>query len=95
MSDPLTDKKVREESPEGLPPDEAERLQKLQAQLVDFILRLIQAFLRTGYYTPDHPESKKPRKGFTSSSRVSLNARKSSPSWFGMTRKAGTSSWRD
>jgi hypothetical protein len=63
MSDPLTDKKVREESPEGLPPEEAERLQKLQAQLVDFILHLIQAFLRTGYYTPEHPESKKAQEG--------------------------------
>ena len=49
--------------PEGLSPEELEVLQKLQAQLVDFILHLIQAFLRTGYYTPDHPESKKMREG--------------------------------
>jgi hypothetical protein len=47
--------------PEGLAPEEIEVLQKLQAQLVDFILHLIQAFLRTGYYTPDHPDSKKYR----------------------------------
>ena len=63
MSDPLTDKKVREDSPEGLPPEETERQQKLQGQLVDFILHLIQAFLRTGYYTPEHPESKKAQEG--------------------------------
>jgi hypothetical protein len=63
MSDPLSEKKGREDSLEGLPPEETERLQKLQAQLIDFILRLIQAFLRTGYYTPDHPESKKAQEG--------------------------------
>ncbi|MGZ3560172.1 MAG: hypothetical protein ACXU97_13780, partial [Thermodesulfobacteriota bacterium] len=43
--------------PEGLPQEEVERLQKLQGRLIDFLLRLIQAFLRTGYYTPEHPES--------------------------------------
>ena len=49
--------------PEGLSPEEVEVLQKLQSQLVEFILHLIQSFLRTGYYTPDHPESKKYREG--------------------------------
>jgi hypothetical protein len=49
--------------PEGLPPEEVERLQKLQTKLNDFILHLIQAFLRTGYYTPDHPESKRAKEG--------------------------------
>jgi hypothetical protein len=49
--------------PEGLSPEETEVLQKLQVQLVDFILHLIQAFLRTGYYTPEHPESKKAKEG--------------------------------
>ena len=49
--------------PEGLSPEEVEVLQKLQSQLVEFILRLIQAFLRTGYYTPEHPESKKAKEG--------------------------------
>ncbi len=49
--------------PEGLPPGEIERLQKLQANLTSFVLHLIQAFLRTGYYTPDHPESKKAKEG--------------------------------
>ena len=63
MSDSLSDKKFREDLPEGLPPEEVERLQKLQSQLTDFILRLIQAFLRTGYYTPEHPESKKAQEG--------------------------------
>ncbi len=49
--------------PEGLPPEEVERLQKLQVKLTDFVLHLIQAFLRTGYYTPEHPESKKAKEG--------------------------------
>ena len=49
--------------PEGLPPEEVERLQKLQIKLTDFVLHLIQAFLRTGYYTSDHPESKKAKEG--------------------------------
>ncbi len=49
--------------PEGIPPEELERLQKIQLKLTDFILHLIQAFLRTGYYTPEHPESKKAKEG--------------------------------
>ncbi len=49
--------------PEGLPPEEVEHLQQLQAKLNDFVLHLIQAFLRTGYYTPDHPESKRAKEG--------------------------------
>lgn len=49
--------------PEGLTPEEAERFQKLQSKLARFTLYLIQAFLRTGYYTPDHPESKKAKEG--------------------------------
>jgi len=53
---PILPKKL-EGIPEGLPPEEVERLQKLQAKLIDFLLHLIQAFLRTGYYTPEHPES--------------------------------------
>jgi hypothetical protein len=48
---------------EGLPPEEVERLQKLQAKLTDFLLHLVQAFLRTGYYTPDHPESARAKEG--------------------------------
>ena len=31
--------------------------------MTDFVLHLIQAFLRTGYYTPDHPESKRAKEG--------------------------------
>lgn len=38
-------------------------LKELKAKLADFLLALIQAFLRTGYYTPDHPQSKKARIG--------------------------------
>jgi len=40
-----------------------EVLQKLQSQIVDFVLHLIQAFLRTGYYTSEHPEALKAREG--------------------------------
>jgi HEAT repeat protein len=56
-------KKGLEGIPEGLPPEEVERLQKLQSKLTDFILHIVQAFLRTGYYTPDHPESIKAKGG--------------------------------
>ena len=56
-------KKGLEGIPEDLPPEEVERLQRLQSKLANFVLYLIQAFLRTGYYTPDHPESKKAKEG--------------------------------
>jgi HEAT repeat protein len=62
-SDPISEKKGLGGIPEGLPPEEVERLQKLQAKLNDFVLHLIQAFLRTGYYTPEHPESKRAKEG--------------------------------
>jgi hypothetical protein len=38
-------------------------LEDLQLKLTDFILHLIQAFLRTGYYTSEHPESKRAKEG--------------------------------
>ena len=60
---PIPEKKGMTGIPEGLPPEEIERLQKLQSKLADFVLHLIQAFLRTGYYTPDHPESRKAKEG--------------------------------
>ena len=60
---PIPLKKGLEGIPGDLPPEEVERLQKLQAKLAQFVLHLIQAFLRTGYYTPDHPESKKAKDG--------------------------------
>src|SRR4030042_3917602 len=60
---PTPPKKGLEGIPEGLPPEEVERLQKLHSKLTDFILHLIQAFLRTGYYTPEHPESKRAKEG--------------------------------
>lgn len=56
-------KKVLDNNPDGLSPEEIERIQSIQLKLTDFILHLIQAFLRTGYYTPDHPESKKAKDG--------------------------------
>jgi len=59
---PILAKKV-EGIPEGLPPEEMERLLKLQARLTEFVLHLIQAFLRTGYYTPEHPESIRAKEG--------------------------------
>ena len=36
---------------------------EIKVQLAQFLLALIQAFLRTGYYTPDHPESQKAKIG--------------------------------
>jgi hypothetical protein len=60
---PIPKKRGLEGIPEGLPPEEVERLQKLQTKLNDFLLHLIQAFLRTGYYTPDHPESARAKEG--------------------------------
>jgi HEAT repeat protein len=60
---PISQQKGLEGIPEGLPPEEVDRLQKLQSKLSNFILHLIQAFLRTGYYTPEHPESKRAKEG--------------------------------
>jgi hypothetical protein len=36
---------------------------EIKVRLAEFLLALIQAFLRTGYYTPDHPESQKAKVG--------------------------------
>ncbi|MGD8382627.1 MAG: HEAT repeat domain-containing protein [Syntrophobacterales bacterium] len=36
---------------------------EIKARLAEFLLALIQAFLRTGYYTPDHPEAQKAKMG--------------------------------
>jgi HEAT repeat protein len=36
---------------------------EIKVRLAEFLLALIQAFLRTGYYTPDHPESQKAKAG--------------------------------
>ena len=36
---------------------------EIKAQLAHFLLALIQAFLRTGYYTADHPEAQKAKMG--------------------------------
>ena len=36
---------------------------EIKARLAEFLLALIQAFLRTGYYTPDHPEAQKAKVG--------------------------------
>jgi hypothetical protein len=60
---PVLAKKGLEGVPEGLPPEEVQRLQKLQGKLTDFLLHLVQAFLRTGYYTPEHPESARAKEG--------------------------------
>ncbi len=60
---PTPPKKGLEGIPEGLPPEEVERLQKVQSKLTEFVLHIIQAFLRTGYYTPDHPESIRAKEG--------------------------------
>ena len=63
MTEPIPEKKSQDEVPEGFSPEEGERLRGHQDKLTDFILHLIQAFLRTGYYTAEHPESKKAKEG--------------------------------
>jgi len=63
ITPPISSRKGLEGIPEGFPSEEVKRLQKLQTNLIQFVLHLIQAFLRTGYYTPDHPESKKAKEG--------------------------------
>jgi len=59
---PLLHKKL-DGIPENLSPEEIERLQHVQMKLTHFLLHLIQAFLRTGYYTPEHPESARAKEG--------------------------------
>ena len=64
MSDPLLDKKVREDLPgRSSSRGSSSAFKNCRPSCTDFILRLIQAFLRTGYYTPEHPESKKAQEG--------------------------------
>ena len=65
LSDNKEGREAFPQVPEGLQSEEGERLQKLHTKLSDFVLRLIQAFLRTGYYTPDHPESKRAKEGLS------------------------------
>jgi len=36
---------------------------EIKAKVADFLLSLIQAFLRSGFYTSDHPEAKKAKVG--------------------------------
>ncbi len=73
MAAPILTKKI-DGIPEGLPPEEIERLQKLQAKLMDFLLHLVQAFLRTGYYTPDHPESARAKEGLYQQFKILFEA---------------------
>jgi len=42
-------------------PDESH--EEIKARLAQFLLALIQAFLRTGYYTPNHPQAKSAKVG--------------------------------
>jgi len=48
---------------------------EIKAQLAHFLLALIQAFLRTGYYTSDHPEKVFSLKGTSSPSSFVRNAK--------------------
>jgi hypothetical protein len=48
---------------DGATPDLNDPPKELKEQLADFLLCLIQAFLRTGYYTPDHREAKAAKEG--------------------------------
>jgi len=44
-------------------------------EFLDFVLSLIQALLKTGYYTPGHPQTEKARKGLFESLRKMLAGR--------------------
>ena len=52
-------------SPEkvGPPPRPEDPHDAIKARLAQFLLALIQAFLRTGYYTPNHPQAKSAKVG--------------------------------
>ncbi|MGE5311220.1 MAG: HEAT repeat domain-containing protein [Nitrospirota bacterium] len=52
-------------SPEkvGTPPRPEDPHEAIKARLAQFLLALIQAFLRTGYYTPTHPQAKSAKVG--------------------------------
>jgi hypothetical protein len=47
----------------GPPPRPDETREAIKARLAEFLLALIQAFLRTGYYTPNHPQAKSAQVG--------------------------------
>jgi HEAT repeat protein len=47
----------------GQAPQTDDPHKEIKAKLADFLLSLIQAFLRTGFYTSDHPEAKKAKLG--------------------------------
>ncbi len=46
---------------------------EIKEHLAKFLLPLIQAFLRTGYYTPDHPQSKTAKEGLYENFQTLLN----------------------
>jgi hypothetical protein len=45
------------------PPTPEDPYEEIKARLARFLLALIQAFLRTGYYTPNHPQAKSAKVG--------------------------------
>jgi len=47
--------------------------EEIKDELAKFLLSLIQAFLRTGYYTSDHPQSKKAKQGLYDNFQRLLN----------------------
>jgi hypothetical protein len=47
----------------GSPPRSDVTLEMVKARLAQFLLALIQAFLRTGYYTPNHPQARSAKVG--------------------------------
>lgn len=63
------------ESEETKPiPDDPQK--EIKSHLAQFLLSLIQALLRTGYYTPDHPQSKKAKEGLYEDFQNLLNHEK-------------------
>ena len=57
----------------GAKPIPSDPRKKIKDHLAQFLLSLIQAFLRTGYYTPDHPQSKNAKEGLYENFQNLLN----------------------
>ncbi len=57
----------------GVKPISNDPHKEIKDRLAQFLLSLIQAFLRTGYYTPDHPQSKHAKEGLYETFKKLLN----------------------
>ncbi len=63
------------EAPEKPQVSEADEEQKLRVHLAQFVLDLIKALLKTGYYDPSHPEARQARAGLHAQFRTLMKDR--------------------